>query len=234
MPRSTLALTLVVAAVLLALTGAAFGLSQALKQQRTETMTVHQAVRRIVVRSDAGSVRLTPAAVPAVTVEQRKTWLWEAPTVRATLRGGVLVLSGRCPGARLMDLCETRFTLRVPDGVPVRVEAGAGAIDVRGLQGDLDLRTSSGEISAQDLLSGVVRAHTNSGALRLGFISAPPVVLADSRSGDVDVALPVANYRVDASSRSGDVAVRGLLRDDFAPRHVVATSSSGTVAVHAR
>jgi hypothetical protein len=233
-PRSTLKLTLLVAAVLLAFAGAAFLLSQLLKHTSTDAITVTRPVVRIVVHSDAGDVRLTPAAVERVTVERRRTWLWEAPTVRTSLHGGTLELTGRCPAARLMDLCETEFTVRVPTDVAVTVDSGAGAIDVRGLDGPLDVRTTTGEIRATELLSESVRARTTAGDLRLGFISAPPRVDARSRSGDIDLALPVANYRVDASSRSGDVAVRGLFRDDLAPRRIVASSADGSVAVHAR
>lgn len=233
-PRSTVRLTLLVAAVLLAFSGAAFLLSQLLKHTRIDSVTVTRPVAQIVVRSDAGDVRLTPAAVDRVTVEQRRTWLWEAPTVRTTLTGGTLEVTGRCPAARLVDLCQTEFTLRVPTDVAVTVDSGAGAIDVRGLDGPLDLRTTTGEIDASELLSERVRASTRSGDLRLGFVSAPPRVDAESSTGDVDVALPVANYRVDASSRSGDVAVRGLFRDDLAPRRVIARSRDGSVAVHAR
>jgi putative adhesin len=233
-PRSTTRLTLLVAAVLLAFTGVAFLLSQALKSTRRDAITVTRPVYRIVVHSDAGDVRLTPAAVARVTVEQRRTWLWQAPTVRTTLHGGTLELTGRCPAARLMDLCETEFTLRVPTDVAVTVYSGAGAIDVRGLDGPLDLRSTTGEIVAKELLSESVRARTTAGDLRLGFISAPPHVDAETTSGDVDLALPVANYRIDASSRSGDVAVRGLFRDDLAPRHIVVRSRDGSVAVHPR
>jgi hypothetical protein len=233
-PRSTFRLTLLVTAALLAFTGAAFLLSQLLKSTRSDAITVTRPVYRIVVHSDAGSVRLTPAAVERVTVEQKRTWLWEAPTVQTTLTGGTLELTGRCPAARLMDLCQTEFTLRVPTGVAVTVDAGAGAIDVRGLDGPLDLRTTTGTITATELLSEQVSAHTTAGDLRLSFVSAPPKVTATTETGDVDVALPVANYHVDASSRSGDVAVRGLFRDDLAPRHIVARSRDGSVAVHAR
>lgn len=234
-PRSTVRLTLLVAAVLLAFSGAAFLLSQLLKHTRSDSVTVTRPVAHIVVRSDAGDVRLTPAAVDRVTVEERRTWLWEEPAVDTTLQDdGTLVLSGSCPAARLMDLCQTEFTVRVPPGVAVRVDSGAGAIDVRGLDGPLDLRTTTGAISGSELLSDDVTAHTTTGELHLSFVSAPPSVAASSRSGDVDVALPLANYRIDGSSGSGDVAVRGLYRDDLAPRHVTASSRDGSVAVHAR
>lgn len=233
-PRSTPRLTLLVAAALLAFTGAAFVLSQVFKSSRLDSITVTRPVARIVVRSDAGDVRLTPAAVDRVTVEERRTWLWEAPKVSTTLESGTLVLSGSCPGARLMDLCQTEFTVRVPTGVAVRVDSGAGMIDIRGLDGPLDLRSTTGAISGSELLSDSVRAQSTSADVRLGFISAPTLLTAVSRSGDVDVALPVANYRIDGSSSSGDVAVRGLFRDDLAPRQVTASSRDGSVTVHAR
>jgi hypothetical protein len=46
--------------------------------------------------------------------------------------------------------------------------------------------------------------------------------------------VPFNTYRVDASSDSGTVRVRGLIRDDLAPRAIHAMTKGGDVTVRAR
>jgi hypothetical protein len=77
-------------------------------------------------------------------------------------------------------------------------------------------------------------AKSDAGDVSLDVVGAPARTVGDSDSGDVSVVVPYGAYRVDAGSDSGRVRVRGLLRDDLAPRAIHAMTRSGDVTVRAR
>lgn len=91
----------------------------------------------------------------------------------------------------------------VPKGVAVRLKNVAGTVDASGVDGDLDLDTSSGPITARDT-RGKLRADTGSGRVSVtGHVGS---VDADTGSGGVTVVRLEGDLNADTGS--GGVRVR--------------------------
>lgn len=168
-------------------------------------------VREIVVEVDAGPITL--AGTPGTTVDIRTTLHGSAtgtPRADHQLVDGVLTVRASCAGMPLG--CHVDEELTVPAGIPVRAETAAGTIEASRLDVPrLDVTTSAGSVSA-------------------GFSTAPQDVRVRTATGNVDLQLPDAGYRIDAGTALGErrVAVR---HDPASPRSVVVETAAGAVTV---
>jgi DUF4097 and DUF4098 domain-containing protein YvlB len=148
------------------------------------------------------------------------------------MHDGILEVRGDCPPSRLPDRCAVDFTLAVPFDVDVSIDGGAGDIAIDGLAGHIDLRTSAGDVSGRDLHPVAVQARTDAGDVDLRFGTRPVSVAGFSHAGDISIAVPGGEYRVDTTTRAGNIDVRGVLRNDRALRSISAHTDAGDVAVH--
>jgi len=57
---------------------------------------------------------------------------------------------------------------------------------------------------------------------------------AFSDAGDVALAVPGGEYRVDTATDAGDVMLEGVLRNDRAVRRIVAETEAGDVNIRGR
>lgn len=199
------------------------------EQRQDVTDRVDGAVDRVEVDSDAGSLRLV--AGDRASVAQDLRWTGDArPVVEHRLDGGVLRITARCPddgGER----CQAGLVVTVPAASSARAELAAGGIEVDGLTGDLDLRSSSGSVRGSGLGPGTVSAESKAGGVDLTFASAAPEVRAESSAGSVDVRLPVGPaYDVSAETTAGSTRVE-VPDQPGAEHRVDARSSAGGVSV---
>jgi hypothetical protein len=163
-------------------------------------------VREIVVRSDSGDVRLIRAG-SQVNVRETQHYVLRKPTLTRDLTDGVLTLDTDC-GAGFFFNCASDLRVTAPDGVKVTVDA------------------DSGDVHADGVDVGDVRAQTDSGDVHLELFGRQAHVWAHSDSGDVHVDADGARA-IDAETDSGDVHVEA--RGE--PRRVVVGTDSGNVAV---
>jgi hypothetical protein len=229
---STPKLVLLVFAALAALCGVAFAASELLRHVSDRTTMLSQHVDRVLVHADAGDVHLVAGRADRVSITEHRTWLWDEPKVRTSIRDGILEVSGDCPSTRLPDRCSIDFTLAVPFDVDVGIDGGAGDIGIDGLAGHIDLRTGAGNVSGRDLHPVEVRARTDAGDVDLQFGTRPVSVAGVSHAGDISIAVPGGEYRVDTTTRAGNIDVEGLLRNDRALRSISAHTDAGDVTVH--
>lgn len=194
--------------------GIAYGVSQAFGTTSTQTTTVREPVRRVVVDVDAGDVRLVAGAGP-VQVRQQRHYLLRAPKVTRRVQDGVLTVRSHCPGPGVLD-CSTDLRVALPRGVAAEVHTDVGDV-------------AAGALDAPD-----VQATTNVGDVALDL--ARPAARVEGRSdvGDVRVTVPAGAYAVDADTDVGESAVRGLVQDDSAARAISAGADVGDVSVRAR
>src|SRR3954468_14184482 len=90
---------LVVGLAVLAIAGAGgitYAANHAFETSRTDTSTVAESVRRVVVDVDAGDVRLV-AGGRRVSVRSHRRYVLRAARVSQHVRDGVLTIRGRCP-----------------------------------------------------------------------------------------------------------------------------------------
>ncbi|MFJ7592169.1 DUF4097 family beta strand repeat-containing protein [Streptomyces sp. NPDC097617] len=216
------------------------------RKTATADATVTEAVTVVrVTGARAGSIEVTPASGPAVTI--RRTVHYRdgaAPTPGQKVTAGVLTFTDGCS-----ESCYVDYRLEVPAAATVELESSSGAITVTGVAaagvtadsgtvraeriGDpLTIRTSSGDITATGLSAPGADVHSDSGDVRLDFAKAPSSVLAETTSGNVTLKVPAAPYRLAVSTTSGDRDVT-LPDDASAPSRLSAKTTSGDVRISA-
>jgi hypothetical protein len=188
--------------------------NHAFASTETDTGTVRESVRRVVVDVDAGDVKLV-AGGDRVQVHRRSRYALRAPKVVQHVRDGVLTLRGDCVAVGPLH-CRTDFTVGLPRGVAAEVHTGVG------------------DVAAAALDVPEVRVTTRVGDVGLDLARPAAHVDAHSDVGDVDVAVPAGTYAVRAGADVGDRTVGGLVQDDRAARAIRAGADLGDVTVRAR
>lgn len=231
---STLKIVVLAALGLAALSGSAFGLTEALRKERHVRTVVQGDVQRIVVRTDSGDVQVRAGLTPDVVVLRHDSWLVERPKVRQRVRGGVLTIDARCRGVAATLRCGTDLQVAAPPDVDVDVRSDAGDVDLRGLRGRIAIVARAGDIRTERVEPATVAVTTKAGDVDLDLFGEPARVEAHTDGGDVDIVVPYGPYRVDATTDAGKVLVAGLIREDLAPQSIEAHTDAGDVVVRAR
>jgi hypothetical protein len=177
------------------------------------TSRISGTVHAIVVDESAGDVHVTSERRGDVRIDRTTSWIFRKPTVTTRLHDGVLTLKTHCHGAGFA--CATVYRVHVPRGVRVTVRVDAGDVHVRGA-------------------ASAVSAHSDAGDVSVSTSVRPSRIDARSDAGDIEVTVPRGVYRVDTSSDAGDEHLRGIVRDDRAPRHISARTDAGDVDVVGR
>ena len=100
------------------------------------------------------------------------------------------------------------FTIHLPAGVSLDAATVSGDVIGRGIPGEAEVASVSGDVRLDDVVANLVEAHTVSGDVELTGIKADEVV-AETVSGDVEFSgdiRPRGNY--DMKTLSGDVTMR--------------------------
>lgn len=231
---STVRIVTLVAVGLLALTAAAFGLSEAFRRTADTRTVITNHVRRIVVHADAGDVDLRAGLTGDVVIERHDAWLLDRPRVSERFRDGTLTITTRCGGLRAVLRCRSDLQVDAPPEVDVAVRTDAGDVDLRGLSGRADIETGSGDIRTHRLEPITVKASTSAGNVSLDLFGQPARTEVHSDAGNVAVTVPYGPYHVDATTHAGTVKVEGVIRDDLAPQAIDAVTDAGDILVHAR
>ncbi|QKG21165.1 lipoprotein [Actinomadura verrucosospora] len=220
-------------------------------RRTAESATPYQhAIKEL--RIDAGSAEVSVGTGPdgQARVHERLIWALRKPVVKESLQGDVLTVSARCPGAGRFYYgweCGAEITVQVPAGVRVSAASGSGQITVRGVRGDLDLRTGSGEIRVAGsrgalrarvgsgtihgtgLASPDARVTVGSGELDLRYAEPPRLVEVSATAGSLKLIVPEgARYRVEDWNGSGDAHLNQALVDGRSDRLISVRSGSGS------
>ena len=244
-----LVLALVIAGVV-ALAAANLGVDR----EATKNHTVFGAVRAIVVKPGRGAVEFVPAG-ELIRIREMRHYVVSEPELQRTRRNGVLTIATQCEDLPDVVPCYSDLRVRVPRGVTVTVDGGAGDVDLRGVEvrrahvetgsGDIEFglgghpsllwaHTESGDIEIVAADARAVDAHSDSGDVDIDVATKPRRVAARSDSGDVQLTLPRGIYAVRAKADSGDVAVRGISRNRLSASSIDARSESGDVELRPR
>jgi Putative adhesin len=253
-PRG-LRIALVVVVALLGVATIAHGAWTLLDVAARHTFDRHAAyggVRTLEVADEVGNVTLTraPAGAPVrVTTHVTEGLVSPRPTVDR--RGATLRLGATCP-TWLVQECRVRYSIAVPAGTRLLVDASSGDLFVRDYRSrtplDLDtsggdihldgvsvpslkLESSAGDIRAEGVRAPEIDARSSAGDVTLEAATAPRSLTAESSAGDLNLTVPDVPYRVKASSSAGEVSDSSIRQDPHAPRRIDATSSAGDVRI---
>jgi len=160
-----------------------------------------------------------------------------------SLHGDTLTIRVDCSG--LVLSCESEHRVRIPEDVELTVTGTGGAVQLKGLTGDVTARlghdgtlrvvrpagrlrlySTGGDITVTDARSARVQAMTSGdGNIDLGF-AAPPTRVEVRAAGSVGITLPPGGetYRIDAPG--SDVP-----SDPGSDRVIVAHAADGAVTI---
>ncbi|HEY3560044.1 MAG TPA: DUF4097 family beta strand repeat-containing protein [Kribbella sp.] len=113
----------------------------------------------------------------------------------------------------------------------VNLDVTSGDISVHGLNGKFDVKANSGDIEGKDLKGGPVDVETTSGDIELKLAEASDVN-AKGTSGDIEITAPGSDYKVSTDSKHGDVE-NDLGSNPTAGHTLNATTTSGDIELRA-
>jgi hypothetical protein len=200
---------------LIVLCSGAWAAGKALSGSETETHTVSQTVRSVVLDVDSGHVELVRGG-DQVSVRETRRWDLRKPTVKRELHNGVLTVKAECHGGFPLSSCKTDLRVTLPAGVAV------------------DVSTHVGDVTGRGLVTRDTTVHTNVGDIDLGFVQGQTRVSAETNVGDVTLDVPRGTYDVETSSDVGDDDVSGLVQDESALQRIRANTDVGDVSVNGR
>ncbi|MEU7191095.1 DUF4097 family beta strand repeat-containing protein [Streptomyces sp. NPDC045369] len=201
------------------------------------------------VRLDSGSGGLTlrgKKSLDTVSVHRKLRYRGERPEKAShRVENGVLVL-GDC-GRN----CSVHYTVVVPAGLPVtgetasgavslsevgpvRVTTSSGAVNLNGVTGAVDVRTSNGRIHGRGLKGDGIQARTSNGAVDL-VAESPQNVLAETSNGAISLTVPGGphhRYRIAAEADNGHKSL-GIPNDPAGAYRLDLTTANGALTVKA-
>ncbi|MFP3989043.1 DUF4097 family beta strand repeat-containing protein [Streptomyces sp. E11-3] len=156
------------------------------------------------------------------------------------IEDGVLVLGG-CG-----DKCTVRYTVDLPDGLPVRgktangkvslsrmgavgVSTTNGAIDLKSITGAVDVKTSNGRVTGRGLAGEYTRVHTSNGKVDLTATKTQDVRVKTS-NGAISLRVPNETYRVTTKTSNGSKEV-GVATAPDATHALDLSTSNGAISV---
>jgi hypothetical protein len=207
--------------------------------ERSSSQVIPGPIDQLVVDADGGEITVVPSIGDNVRINSTVKGSIHTPEPHAFRDGNTIHLNGKCPDISFGP-CRARITIYVPQDTPVEVHSGSGDLIASGLTGRVDLETGSGDVTATQLggpsdlhtgsgdvsvrgLSGTTQLRTGSGDIAAEALATRDV-LAETSSGDVDLAFRLGPTDVTASTASGDV---GITVPRGGAYHVVADPGSG-------
>jgi hypothetical protein len=218
--------------------------------ERTDSVTVPAAgITAVDVDNGAGRVRIIGVEDSTeIRVRARIDDGFRRSGHSVTTDGGVVSVHGSCPNYG-SAWCQVRYTIEVPNTLPVsvRAEGGIEVTDMTGgveassdsspitlarVDGDLVLDADQGSITAGGIRSARVSANADQGRISLAFAESPNTVTAEADQGSIDIVLPKTDlaYATDLDADDGDVTDL-VDRDLDSPRRIVAHADQGDVTL---
>ncbi|WP_436760667.1 DUF4097 family beta strand repeat-containing protein [Streptosporangium sp. V21-05] len=207
------------------LSGCDLGLDFRERQQEVVSYDVTDKLTALDVAAGSGDLVVTESDRPAVHVTETIHWRGDRPTPSHSVDGGTLTLRDECRGN-----CSVDYKVEIPRGLKTKLDTGSGTITMRGLTGEVNAVSGSGEIEAGGLTAKRFTAETGSGDIEARFSAAPEGVEIETGSGDVVAYLPRGGYDVTAETGSGDETVE-VTKDPASSRKVTLRTGSGDAQV---
>ncbi|MEU3162835.1 DUF4097 family beta strand repeat-containing protein [Streptosporangium sp. NPDC006930] len=195
------------------------------RQQEVVSYDVTGELKALDVATGSGDIVVTESDREAVRVTETIHWRGDKPTLRHPVDSGTLTLRYEC-----RRNCSVDYKVEIPRGLTAKLDTGSGTITMRGLTGEVNATSGSGEIEGGDLTSKRFVADTGSGDVEARFSATPEDVRIETGSGDIVAYLPKGGYDVTTDTGSGQETVE-VVRDPSSPRKVTLRTGSGDASV---
>lgn len=210
---------------------AVLGVSILMKDTKSSTSIIELGdSAQIVVNATTADIRVIEGADDVVKVTSRVTSGLRKTDFLIGRKGDEIKVISGCT-TWLSPGCGVSLTLSVPKGMPIVVNTTSGDVTADALvQGVLTVSTTSGDIRVGELTVDEFSAESVSGDVEASFAKQPFAFKALTKSGDVSAAVPAGKrtYAVMAESKSGDVQST-IDSDEDGQGFVRATSDSGDI-----
>ncbi|PSK98552.1 putative adhesin [Murinocardiopsis flavida] len=138
----------------------------------------------VVENGTKGSIEVVGVGGDEVTVERStRSPLGESADDSLRRKGGVLTVDAGCSGFRIVGGCAVDYTVKVPRGTELDLDAQDGAISVRGVEADVVADNTNGPLRLTGI-EGDVRAVSVNG--KVAVAGKGGTLVAESVNGGVD------------------------------------------------
>lgn len=145
------------------------------------------------------------------------------PRLHLGMDGGTVVAESACGGVWLFGGCEIDYSIGVPEGTEVQIEATTSDIDLNRLTGDIKAETTTGTISGEGLTGGV-EAATSTGEIELSGVEGD--LDLESNTGSITAAGEGGTLK--AESNTGELEL-----DDFDADRFELETTTGDIELEA-
>jgi len=190
--------------------------------QAPRTFIVNNARPTLDVNVNAATVHIHTGSGTSVTVEASTP---SDQPVESTQQGNTINVQEQGRSGLPMGDKNANVDITAPAGTDIQLKAGAGEIDINGINGQVNVNTGAGAINVnQSTLSGQSSLHTGVGAIKFnGSLDPTGSYRMDTGVGSVDVTLP-ANAAFDLTGDSN-------ISNDFGSR-TVGNASQPSLDLH--
>jgi hypothetical protein len=194
----------------------------------TTVYQISSPVAAVVVISHAGNVTISGRGGTGTSVTEQAAYSKTAPATTRMVSGKTLTITYSCP---VELVCAVAYVVQVPRGVAVQATAGAGAIRLSGLAGNVTAKAGVGFIDATGLTGSSVSLTTGAGGINAAFAATPHAVQATARVGAVAVRVPGGvSYQVTAHAHLGKATV-SVPQSSSSAHTISATTDVGTILI---
>jgi hypothetical protein len=194
----------------------------------TTVYQISSPVSTVVVISHIGDVTISGSGRTGTSVTEQAAYSRTAPTTTRVVSGKTLTITYSCP---VELVCGVAYVVQVPRGVAVQATAGAGAIRLSGLAGNVTAKAGVGFIDAAGLTGSSVSLNTGAGGITAAFSAAPHAVQATARVGAIIIRVPGSvSYQVSTDAHLGKATV-SVPQDSSSARSISASTDVGAITV---
>ena len=184
---------------------------------------------RVVASTGGGDITVHQGRVGGGTARLTGTVEYSLIRPTFTVNGNGISLHCRVPTGN----CGLNATLDVPSHTAVDLSTGGGNMQVSGIQGNVTLDSSGGDVDGTGLFSRHVSTGSGGGNVTLVFTAVPDFVKVSSGGGDISIVLPpgTTSYHIKSHASGGDYGAAGVPTNDASPHLIQVDSGGGNISL---
>ena len=202
-------------------------------QEETTTSNVRGQVRKIIVDSDGGEVRVQAGSPSSVRRTER--WVYERPSVRVTFtRSGLLAVRSRCPD-RPLNNCSVDILANITRTATVLVVTETGGVRINDIESPSVVgRTSNGRVQMNRVSADEVKATTSNGDVAVRVSGTLSATELRTNNGNIAAIVPRGAYAMNVHVDNGYVYMSGVRNRGNAARRLFARTNNGDITISGR